>query len=61
MARLITLDEAAELYGVSRRTIRRYVSEGRLRAYRLGPRLLRLDADEVNKQLFSRPIGGGAA
>lgn len=46
-ARLQTLDAAAQSLGVSTRTIRRYIAEGALTGYRLGPRLLRVDAGQV--------------
>lgn len=48
----ISLQEAAATYGVSTRTLRRYISAGRLTAYRIGPRLIRLDPDELRKQLL---------
>jgi excisionase family DNA binding protein len=54
--RVITIEEAAETYGVSTRTIRRYISSGRITARRLGPRLIRLDADEVRAQILG-PAG----
>lgn len=39
---------AADRIGVSEKTLRRWIAEGRLRGYRLGPRMLRVDADEVD-------------
>jgi len=56
-AKKITMQEAAETYGVSVKTIRRYIATGRLTAERIGPRLIRLDADQVHKQL-AEPVGG---
>lgn len=46
---LITLDQAAELLAVSPRTVRRMISDGTLTGYRLGPRLLRVDAGEIDR------------
>ncbi|WP_082956781.1 helix-turn-helix domain-containing protein [Mycolicibacter sinensis] len=54
----ISLQEAAETYGVSTRTLRRYISAGRLTAYRIGPRLIRLDADQVRCELMAA-VGSG--
>jgi excisionase family DNA binding protein len=49
--RYASLDIAAEYFGVTRRTIERYVADGRINAYRLGPRLIRLDLDEFDALL----------
>lgn len=38
-----SVKEAAERYGCSPDTVRRWVAQGMLDAYRLGPRLLRID------------------
>ena len=43
----LTLAEAAEMYGVSERTLRRRISEGRLPAYRIGPRAIRVSVADV--------------
>ena len=45
--RYYTVDQAAALYGVNSRTVRKWLTEGRLTAYRVGGRLIRLDAAEV--------------
>lgn len=42
-----TIDQTAAYYGVHRRTVRRWISDGRLRARRLGPGTIRLDRREV--------------
>jgi excisionase family DNA binding protein len=55
---LIGLQEAADRCGMSYRTIRRYVADGRLNAVRIGPRLLKVDAAAVDSLM--RPVGGGA-
>ena len=55
---LIGLQEAADRCGVSYRTFRRWISEGRINAVRVGPRLLKVSADDL-EALF-QPVGGGA-
>ena len=55
----ISMVEAAETYGVSIRTIRRYIADGRITAYRVGPRVIRLDPDQVAKELLGTPVGAG--
>ncbi|MDV6275065.1 helix-turn-helix domain-containing protein [Rhodococcus erythropolis] len=54
-ARLSTIAEAAETLGVSTRTVRRYIAAGRFRAYRVGPRLIRVDLSELDYAM--RPMG----
>jgi excisionase family DNA binding protein len=51
-----TIKQAAEFHGVDDKTIRRWIAGGRLTAYRVGPRLIRLDRDSVLK--LGRQIGG---
>lgn len=41
---LISIDEAAARLDVSTKTIRRRISDGTLKAVRIGPRLIRIDA-----------------
>lgn len=50
----LSLVEAADRLGVSTKTVRRRIAEGDLIAYRLGPRLLRVDAASVNA--LGRPL-----
>lgn len=56
----ITIADAAELLGVTDRSIRKWIAEGRLRGYRVG-RHIRVDVADV--YAFARPIptGGDAA
>ncbi len=54
--RLTSVADAAESYGVSERTIRRYIANGTLTAYRFGPRMIRVDLDELDSTLV--PMGG---
>lgn len=44
---LLTISEAAAFCGTHKNTIRRWISTGALRAYRLGPRLIRVDAADL--------------
>lgn len=55
---LIGLPEAADYCDVSYRTIRRWISSGRLNAVRIGPRLLKVKRSEVIA--LSQPVGGAA-
>lgn len=52
--RLVSIAETAAYASVNPRTIRRRIADGTLNAYRLGPRLIRIDLDEVDAWL--RPI-----
>ncbi len=49
-----SLAQAAERTDVSIKTLRRRISAGQLRAYRYGPRILRLDPNDVDKLM--RPV-----
>ena len=44
-----SLADAAARTAVSTRTLRRWIAEGRLPAYRVGPRLVRLDPESVDR------------
>lgn len=59
--RKITVAEVVREYGLGERTVRRYIASGRLTAFRVGPRLIRLDADQVERELIGDKIGGNAA
>jgi excisionase family DNA binding protein len=56
--RLDSLNNAADYAGVHVKTIRRWISAGRLTGYRLGPRLIKVDLDQIDAMLT--PIGGRA-
>lgn len=59
--RLVDVREAATLAGLSVATIRRYIYDGRLPAYRLGPRKVRVVASDVEALLRPMvPTGPGA-
>jgi excisionase family DNA binding protein len=44
--------------GVHYRTMRRWISEGRISAVRVGPKLLKVDSDDLAALL--QPTGGAA-
>jgi excisionase family DNA binding protein len=46
-----SLTDAAARTNVSVRTLRRWIAEGRLTAYRAGPRLLRVDPDDLDAMM----------
>ena len=52
--RLVSLDTASAYADVSTRTLRRYISQGRLTGYRVGPRPVKVDLIEVDQ--LARPI-----
>lgn len=56
--RLVSLDKAAAYVDTSTRTIRRAIAEGRLRGYRFGPGLLRVDLNEIDAVLGRIPTAG---
>jgi excisionase family DNA binding protein len=56
MGTKLTVQQVADLYGMSTRTIRRYIADGRLTAHRVGPKLIRLDATQVENELFRQPV-----
>jgi excisionase family DNA binding protein len=54
----ITLKQAAQWYGVSERTLRRRIAEGRLRAYRVGPRSIRVSVEDLEALARRIPSAG---
>ncbi|MGW0158460.1 excisionase family DNA-binding protein [Mycobacterium sp. NPDC003323] len=52
------ISEAADYLGVTERTIRQMIADGRLTGYRSGSRLVRVDLNEVDDAM--RPFGGAA-
>jgi excisionase family DNA binding protein len=53
-----TIAQAAAYFGVDVKTVRRWIAQGRLTAYRIGPRLIRIDRESIIK--LGSPIGGAA-
>src|SRR5882757_2000541 len=45
--RLVSLATGAAYADVSTRTLRRYIAQGRLTGYRVGPRLVKVDLNEL--------------
>lgn len=54
---LLSLRDAADEVGVCVKTLRRWIADGRLIGYRLGPRAIRIDAAELRSlaQPLDRP------
>ncbi len=52
--RLIPTEDAAERLGVSKKTIVRWIKAGRLTGYRVGPRYIRVDANELETAMVRR-------
>jgi excisionase family DNA binding protein len=55
----VSVAQAAEELDVSRSTIWRWIGEGRIRAYKVGPRTVRIPRDELDALI--RPLGVQAA
>ncbi len=55
--RYISIVEAADYLGVSDRTIRTMIGDGRLRGYRMKKNFIRLDLNEIDAAMT--PYGGG--
>lgn len=53
-----TITQTAEFFGVDDKTIRRWIAQGRLKAYRVGPRLIRIDRESITA--LCKPIGCAA-
>jgi excisionase family DNA binding protein len=52
MAKMVSIAAAAEHYGVSRQTVRRWISRRKITAYRVEPRLIRVDLDEIEAKII---------
>lgn len=57
----ISIQDAADVLGVSTDTVRRRIADGSLAAYRVGPRLLRVDRAEVEALAKPVPTVGDAS
>lgn len=51
----VSIEEFSRHVGVSKPTVRRWIAQGRITAYRLGPQLIRINRAEADSQLC-RPI-----
>ena len=56
-----SIQVGADYIGVSQKTIRRRIADGTLTGYRFGPRVLRVDLDELDRVLRAVPTAGDAA
>ena len=54
-----TIAKAASHYEVTTRTVYRWIREGKLPAYRVGGRLLRIDLDDLDQLAQPVPAGRG--
>jgi excisionase family DNA binding protein len=52
MPKTVSIAAAAEHYGVSRQTVRRWIAGGKITAYRVEPRLIRVDLDEIEAKII---------
>lgn len=55
----LTVTQCAERFGVTDSSIRRWIAQGRLPAYRLGSQQLRVRADDLDAILVPVPTSGG--
>lgn len=54
-----SLAQGADHLGVSEKTLRRMIAAGHITGYRMGPRLLRVDLNELDDAMRPIPVGGG--
>jgi excisionase family DNA binding protein len=59
--RLASIKDAAAYADLSERSIRRYIAEGRLTGYRVGPRLIKVDLDDFDKLAVPIATAAGGA
>lgn len=57
--RLVSINDAADYIAVHPKTIRRWIATGRLTGYRAGPRLIRVDLNELDSVLDRAVLAGG--
>lgn len=51
----LSIQQAADAFGVSTKSIRRWVADGRISAYRIGSRTIRIDRDSL--LAMQKPMG----
>lgn len=54
--RLVSLVEAAEILGVSTKSVRRYIAAGDLDAVRIGRRTIRIKTESLDRMIDAHPI-----
>ena len=52
LAEMVSIAAAADHYDVSQQTVRRWIASGRITAHRVGPRLIRVDLDEIEAKII---------
>jgi excisionase family DNA binding protein len=52
MSKMVSIAAAADHYGVSRQTVRRWIASGKITAYRVEPRLIRVDLEEIETKII---------
>jgi excisionase family DNA binding protein len=52
MSKMVSIAAAADHYDVSRQTVRRWISSGKITAYRVEPRLIRVDLEEIEAKII---------
>ena len=57
--RWISILEAADYLGVTERTVRQMIADGRLTGYRMAKNFIRLDIDEIDAAMT--PYGGSVS
>jgi excisionase family DNA binding protein len=57
--RLTSVENAAHYANVSTRSIRRWMSQGLITGYRVGPRLIKVDLDDLDRLAVPIPTAGG--
>jgi excisionase family DNA binding protein len=55
--KFLSLDEAAELIGVDKRTLRRRIASGELAGYRMSRKIVRVRLADVEALLKPIPVG----
>jgi excisionase family DNA binding protein len=53
----VSIEQAANYTGLSVKTLRRRIADGTLTGYRAGPKLVRVDLNEVDAMLTPIPVG----
>jgi excisionase family DNA binding protein len=61
MANKISMSAAGDYLGVDKRTVQRLIATGKLPAYRVGNKLVRIDIDDLEKMLKPVLPGGDMA
>jgi excisionase family DNA binding protein len=52
MAKIVSIAAAADHYDLSRQTVRRWIASGKITGHRVGPRLIRVDLEEIEAKII---------